>query len=988
MKRIVCMAALAAAAVAAEPGRVLVLEDFEAAGAAARWEGPVEVSAEHASHGRLGAKVRLERGKAQFSSARLAGNWTGYSRLLFDIYSDRNGVATGTLRIYDAVGGDAGQTARNDYFDAGNKLFLLPGWNHIEIKLTPLKAATYERDMALDRIRRVALSFDAARLPWTVWVDNFRLVAGEEGAATASRTAPQDAVNIVDNRWVTVRQVARPEDVPEAPDVAKLRAEARRETEALRGAIRGAAVQGIETIYFERHLVTAELGLEVRPLLAWFNNDAKKREMFGYVAESCRRARHEIEDLLRGTAPRGEVDDTQVGEPLVRPLPPLKGRPVGGRFFLDSRGEPLMVLSLHSPSRELQRFFASPLQHIESYTVGGGSRWTVDESPVYAAFKQDPDTHRVGWDGWCGHLIRDLDSMGGTKKENVVICLESPRIRQAIAEYIRGAVPRFHKNPELLYDIMAYELMYICYCDRSREMFHQWLERKHGTVAHANECWGTSYRSFAEVVPPPVKNSRPLPGTNRGLWYDWARFNQDRFTDHLLWVRNEIRRIDPSVPLAAGGSSSMLAGRTGTTGIDEERIVNEVDDVIIHEGGGSTLGMDLQLALAEKKKPLADPEMSLGAVENLLPHFLHGKSVAQLYHWPSQPANEFHSNNRSSLAHSWNYSLADVGEVLRVALDVRRLNKEIAAFADAPAEVAILYSQTATLQLPPEMLTWQTTPYLTELGKTYEASRYLDARVTFVTERQIFEGRLARYRVLLVPGARNVPAAVVERIREYAAAGGRVLIVPESLLGDEYNRARDYLAGLGIQVRETRRPKPTGEGRTMQGYDQSFAQEVVLENMPPVKLAAAGGTAAPELESSGVRQTIEVAGALEVRYRYPGGGAAIVRSRTGKGSIDYAACSLEERSYARLLDGLFEEAGVSRPVRVASPGGSTWRVEARSVRMGSRQLLYVANFNAQPVRLRVAGGTPAGMRELRDGATVRGDDVTVPARQTVIYELF
>ena len=36
----------------------------------------------------------------------------------------------------------------------------------------------------------------------------------------------------------------------------------------------------------------------------------------------------------------------------------------------------------------------------------------------------------------------------------------------------------------------------------------------------------------------------------------------------------------------------MLAGRTGTTGIDEERIVNEVDDVIVHEGGGSTLGTD------------------------------------------------------------------------------------------------------------------------------------------------------------------------------------------------------------------------------------------------------------------------------------------------------------------------------------------------------------------------------------------------------------
>jgi len=117
--------------------------------------------------------------------------------------------------------------------------------------------------------------------------------------------------------------------------------------------------------------------------------------------------------------------------------------------------------------------------------------------------------------------------MGGTKKENVVICLESPRIKSAVADYIRANIPKFHSNPELLYNIMAYELMYICYCDRSRQMFHQWLEKKHGGIGGANRKWGTTYRSFDEVAPPPVKNSRPLAGTNRALWYDWARFNQD-----------------------------------------------------------------------------------------------------------------------------------------------------------------------------------------------------------------------------------------------------------------------------------------------------------------------------------------------------------------------------------------------------------------------------------------------------------------------------
>ncbi len=61
-----------------------------------------------------------------------------------------------------------------------------------------------------------------------------------------------------------------------------------------------------------------------------------------------------------------------------------------------------------------------------------------------------------------------------------------------------------------------------------------------------------------------------------------------------------------------------------------------------------------------------------------------------------------------------------------------------------PPQLAILYSRTSMLQIPPEMLTWRTTPCLRELANTYEASRFLDTRTTFVTERQILRGDPAR----------------------------------------------------------------------------------------------------------------------------------------------------------------------------------------------------------------------------------------------------
>src|SRR6185295_6408599 len=109
----------------------------------------------------------------------------------------------------------------------------------------------------------------------TVYIDNIRLAAGEEPAETQSRMAPQDTVSLIDNRWVSVRQVARPEDVPESAEVTGLRKQAEHEEGLLRTTIQAAQTQGIDTIYAERHLVTADLGLRVRPLLAWYNNDTK-----------------------------------------------------------------------------------------------------------------------------------------------------------------------------------------------------------------------------------------------------------------------------------------------------------------------------------------------------------------------------------------------------------------------------------------------------------------------------------------------------------------------------------------------------------------------------------------------------------------------------------------------------------------------------------------------------------------------------------------
>ena len=967
-----------------------VLDDFESAASLARWRGEVALSGDHSGHGRQSLKATLFPQDAV--SDRLPKDWRGHDRLLFDIFNPEPAPVLVGVRIYDEQADDAAAETRSESFLADRKLLLIPGMNHIEVRLEGLEVSSASRKLALDRVRRFAISAKGLNRPLTIYLDNLRLVRGVEDMATASLRKPEDGTATLDSRFVTLGQVGPREAIAEADAVKQKREAAREEVQRLQQTIEAARTMGVETIYQEIPLITAELGLEVRPLLSWFNNDRMKSEMFGYVAASCHTARVELEELISGTKRLPDADDTQVGEALMPPYPPLQGRPMKDGFFLNQRGEPLLALSLHSPSQKLTRFFATPLQHIESYTAGGGSRWTVDDSPVYEAFKKNADTRRVGWDGWCGHLIRDRWSMGGGREE-VVICLESPHIKQAIEQYVAREAPHWMKNPELLYNIMAYELQYICYCERSQQMFRDWLAGKHSTIEHLNAAWGTGFKSFAEITAPAAKDSAPLAGANRAQWFDWATFNQERFTAHLTWVKSVIRRYDPATPITAGGAHSMLAGSNATSGIDEELMVERFSDLVMHEGGGSTLGPDLHWALTDRRLPLVDPEMN-ASTRDLLPHFLHGKSVIQLFFWPSQPAGEHPRTNENSIAHARRWSLGEVGELLRVALDIRRLNKEIAALAAAPREVAILYSRTSMVQVPGELMRATSTPYLDELRRTYEASLYLDTGTTFISERQLLKGLAKQYKIILVPAAKHTPPEVAKALLDYAREGGNLIISPESLLTDQYLRPLDFSAQAGVKII---RNSATGEanlGALEEQYDQTLRRSVVNGGMVESEIIALPGeemgSVSFSLKGRGIMQTIQPGGGGRVLGRFKNNDPAIIRQALGSGSITFLATPLEPQSYAQLLDRLFERAGVTRQIRATDLAGQRiWQVEARSLRRERDWLLYVVNHGSTEVEVKLS--LPAAARSVkdlrRDKALPAGGIVPLAAGETRIFQI-
>lgn len=966
-------------------GDVLVLDDFESASSLAKWRGPGSISPDSVAHG--GGSLLLDlrnRASRTLESETLPKDWSAYDYLRFDIFSPAENVRFGTFWIFDELGDDEQAETYGQSYRGSRKLYINPGWNHYEFQLEKMMVENNDRPLALDRIRRFRLEFGG--VGDKLYLDNLRLVRGEEGPGTASRVQPRDCLVLVENTVVLTRLATPFGSLVPEPEIAALREQAGKSMERLNKAVERAEAAGWFSLYWRIPLITARIGLEDRSKLVWYQSERRESEILEHVAASCNRAADEIDSLLASGAAAPPLEKQAL---YARPYPPLKGLPIRDGFFRYGDGEPVILYAMHGHiGRELRQYFG-PYDHVlESYTVGGASRFDLESTPVYETFHKYPDTHRVGWDGWCGHLIKDRWSMGG-KKENVVICLESDHIKEAILEYMKPAAERWKRNPDLLYNIMGYELMYICYCEKSQQMFRQWLKDKYNALDKVNAAWKTTYGDWNEIRGPECRNAAPLPDINRAAWYDWALFNNRRFTDHMKWIKSEMRKLDPVVPICAGGTSSMLSASNSTTGIDEELIVNEVDDVILNESGHSLIFSDLMPSLADRRMVMVEPEAG-GHVHNTLLHFLHGKSTLAKYKWDAVNP-EYPNDATSSVLTSWEISLDDIDDILRLSLDVRRLNKEIAAFYGSEPEVLILYSKTCIVQVPPNQHRAGVTPYLETMGKAWEGSRFLGARVGFVTERQALSGKLDRCRLLIVPAVKYIPPEVAQAVVKYVERGGTALLIPESFLFDQYAHEKDGLAELGLKVEGVTLPPVLGQAEMVQNYDQSISQAILYGEVrremkaEPVDIFAGKKLS---FRAEGLVQSLNP-GSNQVLARFEDGKPGLVLVERGKGRLYCLAAPLAPLDYHRLLEPLAARAGLRRQLMGLGVDGSlVTGAEVRGIEYEGGWLVYASNLGDKPVEFDLKSDSPLGaITDLRSLKRLASPHVKLDPWQETVFRV-
>jgi hypothetical protein len=170
--------------------------------------------------------------------------------------------------------------------------------------------------------------------------------------------------------------------------------------------------------------------------------------------------------------------------------------------------------------------------------------WFVDKH------EREPDLFKVSWDGLKG------GSRGG------LYCLNyfHPAVREFIGDYLTKYATFCRDEPRILFYETSQEAYMDFSTDKGRresgygpsavKAFHEFLQRKYGTVAELNEAWGSQYESFDAIEPPPdcyVEPQREL----TPLVAEFEAFRDDGYIGYLKLAYDALKAADPGKPVVA-----------------------------------------------------------------------------------------------------------------------------------------------------------------------------------------------------------------------------------------------------------------------------------------------------------------------------------------------------------------------------------------------------------------------------------------------------
>jgi beta-galactosidase len=503
-----------------------------------------------------------------------------------------------------------------------------------------------------------------------------------------------------------------------------------------------------------------------------------------------------------------------------------------------------------------------------------------------------------------------------------------------------------------------------CWCEHTQARFRRWLQKRYPALEQLNDAWYRRYEAWDEVEPPRLSTILSYRD-----YLDWKHFIVDKLGEDLRARYEAVKRHTPqaettSHAAAVGlftsphhwegqGDDWVFARQVdyyGTSFYPKHSAFVDRDPA----WRAALLDFTRSFGFASGRNGFYIGELQAGfgtIATNLSSEVTPGdlriwiwSALARaaravcLYAW--YPMSTGYEAGGFGLVHLDGTLTERAREAGRIAREVSKHQKELAASKPWPAEVAVVYNplmhfvggrQRAAAYGGPQGEA-QGIERDSLLG-IYRALFPRSVPMDYVHANELDSTSLAPYKLIYLPYPAILPESA-RRLKDWVAKGGTLVAEARPAWTLETGAASEIIPGLGL-------------------HEVFGAREAAVETPPGGRTRLLFDSPAFQGEAPGrwMEESLEPLGPLtEILARFPSGRTAATRHKYAKGQAillgSFLSAAYENQPTEdgrRLFEALLQWAGVRAPVRFSGDP-----VEVRLLRSGQSTLVFVLNHAKTP----------------------------------------
>jgi beta-galactosidase len=558
--------------------------------------------------------------------------------------------------------------------------------------------------------------------------------------------------------------------------------------------------------------------------------------------------------------------------------------------------------------RAIEKLAAAGIVSVLGTPTAAPPVWLVDKHPDLLAV--DENERRVQVGNRCHY------------------CVTSPEFHAAANRIVEAMGKLFGPNPNVIGWQLDNEYNRVCYCDRCRRLFQQFLAEKYGSLEVLNQRWSTAYWSQTysawEQIPLPIGPHNPA------LMLEFKHFITDCYR---RFQRLQLEALCPNLREGVWVTHNFMAWYGG---YDHYRMAADLDlaswDWYVGTGHNDylTSGAVHDLTRGFKRRNFWLMETQPGNVNWSTRNNILNKGEARAMAWHALVHGAeavLYWQWRSALGGQEQYhgSLVDQsGQPRPFYEEAQQVGREFKAVSDLLAG-SVVKARVAMLNCYDSRwsIGWQVHhndfDYIGHFNHYYRSLAVRNLNVDVISADESLED----YQLVVAPALLILNEKRVENIKEFVKKGGILILTLRSGMKDEYNallpsRQPGPLAELtGLEVEEYYAlldPVPV-KGNLFKGSSRLWAERLRLLD--------------PDL-------TIPVA-----RYGVSNGWlddqVAVAVHPYGKGMVYYVGAYLDEASQQTLMDHILATVGIRT---TQTPEGVEIRARTRN---DGEEIYFVIN---------------------------------------------